>query len=136
MGRARRQRSGRSGSVLAVGPGGPVDAAAHADAGDDADDGDDDDDAGDHGLPHSLVESPVKPFNGDRQAACGYADPHGQSGVRSGAFGGYDHIEFRSRARRRRQSSSHCSTKFARASSGGGLSRLRDDDRPAGLDIS
>jgi hypothetical protein len=30
-------------------------------------------------------------FGGDRQAARGYAAPRGQSGVRSGAFGGYDH---------------------------------------------
>ena len=33
----------------------------------------------------------ARPFNGDTQAARGYADPHGQSGVRSGAFSGYDH---------------------------------------------
>jgi len=33
----------------------------------------------------------ARPFNGDPQAARGYADPHGQSGVRSGAFSGYDH---------------------------------------------
>ncbi|SRR6266852_4401214 len=32
-----------------------------------------------------------RPFNGDHQAARGYAPPHGQSGVRSGAFSGYDH---------------------------------------------
>jgi hypothetical protein len=33
----------------------------------------------------------ARPFNGDRQAARGYAAPRGQSGVRSGAFSGYDH---------------------------------------------
>jgi len=33
----------------------------------------------------------ARPFNGDPLAARGYADPHGQSGVRSGAFSGYDH---------------------------------------------
>jgi hypothetical protein len=33
----------------------------------------------------------ARPFDGDRQAARGYAAPRGQSGVRSGAFGGYDH---------------------------------------------
>jgi hypothetical protein len=33
----------------------------------------------------------ARPFNGDAQAARGYADPRGQSGVRSGAFSGYDH---------------------------------------------
>jgi Protein of unknown function (DUF3300) len=32
-----------------------------------------------------------RPFDGNRQAARGYAAPRGQSGVRSGAFGGYDH---------------------------------------------
>jgi hypothetical protein len=31
-----------------------------------------------------------RPFNGDRQAARGYAEPHGQSGTHSGAFSGYD----------------------------------------------
>ena len=32
-----------------------------------------------------------RPFNGNRQAARGYAEPRGQSGVRSGAFSGIDH---------------------------------------------
>ena len=32
-----------------------------------------------------------RPFNGDRQAARGYAEPRGQSGTRSSAFSGYDH---------------------------------------------
>ncbi len=32
-----------------------------------------------------------RPFEGNRQAARGYAAPRGQSGVRSGAFGGYGH---------------------------------------------
>jgi len=32
----------------------------------------------------------ARPFNGDRQAARGYAQPRGQSGTRSGAFSGYD----------------------------------------------
>ena len=32
-----------------------------------------------------------RPFNGNRQAARGYAEPRGQSGVRSGAFSGFDH---------------------------------------------
>ena len=32
-----------------------------------------------------------RPFNGNTQAARGYAEPYGQSGVRSGAFSGYDH---------------------------------------------
>ncbi len=33
----------------------------------------------------------ARPFNGNRQAARGYAEPRGQSGVRSGAFSGYGH---------------------------------------------
>jgi uncharacterized membrane protein YgcG len=33
----------------------------------------------------------ARPFNGDRQAARGYAAPRGQSGTRSGAFSGYGH---------------------------------------------
>ncbi len=33
----------------------------------------------------------ARPFNGDTQAARGYAEPRGQSGVRSGALSGYDH---------------------------------------------
>ncbi len=32
-----------------------------------------------------------RPFNGDTRAARGYAEPRGQSGVRSSAFSGYDH---------------------------------------------
>src|ERR1700722_14012197 len=32
-----------------------------------------------------------RPFNGNQQAARGYAEPHGQSGVRFGAFSGIDH---------------------------------------------
>jgi len=33
----------------------------------------------------------ARPFEGNNRAARGYAAPHGQSGVRSGAFSGYDH---------------------------------------------
>ena len=33
----------------------------------------------------------ARPFNGNAQAARGYAAPRGQGGVRSGAFGGYGH---------------------------------------------
>ncbi len=33
----------------------------------------------------------TKPFNGNAQAARGYAAPHGQSGVKSSTFSGYDH---------------------------------------------
>jgi hypothetical protein len=33
----------------------------------------------------------ARPFGGDTRAARGYAEPRGQSGVRSGAFSGYNH---------------------------------------------
>ncbi|MGB7681130.1 MAG: DUF3300 domain-containing protein [Candidatus Acidiferrales bacterium] len=33
----------------------------------------------------------TRPFGGDTRAARGYAEPRGQSGVRSGAFSGYEH---------------------------------------------
>ena len=33
----------------------------------------------------------TRPFSGDTRAARGYAEPRGQSGVRSSAFSGYDH---------------------------------------------
>ena len=33
----------------------------------------------------------ARPFNGDNRAARGFAEPRGQSGVRSGAFSGYGH---------------------------------------------
>jgi uncharacterized membrane protein YgcG len=33
----------------------------------------------------------TRPFDGNKQAARGYAEPHGQSGVHSGAFSDYDH---------------------------------------------
>jgi hypothetical protein len=33
----------------------------------------------------------ARPFGGDTRAARGYAQPHGESGVRSGAFSNYDH---------------------------------------------
>ncbi|MFZ0865501.1 MAG: DUF3300 domain-containing protein [Candidatus Sulfotelmatobacter sp.] len=51
----------------------------------------------------------ARPFNGDRQAARGYASPRGQSGVRSGAFGGYN-----------RGGETHSFSSRGRASFGGG----------------
>jgi uncharacterized membrane protein YgcG len=47
--------------------------------------------AGERGRGFEPPAAAARPFNGDRQAARGYAEPRGQSGVRSGAFGGYDH---------------------------------------------
>jgi uncharacterized membrane protein YgcG len=46
---------------------------------------------GGRGDDENRSGATARPFNGDRQAARGYADPRGQSGVRSGAFSGYDH---------------------------------------------
>jgi hypothetical protein len=56
----------------------------------------------------------ARPFDGNRQAARGYAAPRGQSGVRSGAFGGYDH------GGQTRSFSSRGSASFGGGSHGGG----------------
>ncbi len=42
------------------------------------------------GAENRFAQTP-KPFEGNNNAARGYAEPRGQSGVRSGAFSGYDH---------------------------------------------
>jgi uncharacterized membrane protein YgcG len=55
-----------------------------------------------------------RPFNGNRQAARGYAESRGQSGVRSGAFSGYDH------GGQARSYSSRGSASFGGARGGGG----------------
>jgi Protein of unknown function (DUF3300) len=46
---------------------------------------------GRRGEGYNHPGATARPFNGDPRAARGYAEPRGQSGVRSGAFGGYDH---------------------------------------------
>jgi hypothetical protein len=56
----------------------------------------------------------ARPFNGDHQAARGYAQPRGQSGVHSGAFSGYDH------GGQTRSFSSRGSSSFGGGSHGGG----------------
>ncbi len=56
----------------------------------------------------------ARPFNGDRQAARGYASPRGQSGVRSGAFSGYN------RGGETRSFSSRGSASFGGGFHGGG----------------
>jgi len=43
------------------------------------------------GGVNNRAGAAARPFNGNRQAARGYAEPRGQSGTRSGAFSGYDH---------------------------------------------
>ncbi len=47
--------------------------------------------SGDRGEGNERSGATARPFNGDNQAARGYGEPSGQSGVRSGAFSGYDH---------------------------------------------
>ncbi len=43
------------------------------------------------GVSGNRAGETAKPFEGDRNAARGYAKPSGQSGVHSGAFSGYNH---------------------------------------------
>ncbi|HTC40423.1 MAG TPA: DUF3300 domain-containing protein [Candidatus Acidoferrales bacterium] len=51
--------------------------------------------AGTHGNVYNRPGASPRPFEGDRNAARGYAEPHeqphAQSNVKSGAFSGYDH---------------------------------------------
>jgi uncharacterized membrane protein YgcG len=56
----------------------------------------------------------ARPFGGDNRAARGYAEPRGQSGVRSGAFSGFD------RGGQARSFSSRGSASFGGESHGGG----------------
>jgi hypothetical protein len=46
---------------------------------------------GERGGVSSSPGATPRPFNGNAQAARGYAEPRSQTGVRSGAFSGYDH---------------------------------------------
>jgi uncharacterized membrane protein YgcG len=57
----------------------------------------------------------TRPFNGDNRAARGYAEPRGESGVRSGAFSGYDH------GGQARSFSSRGSSSFHGGGGGGGF---------------
>jgi uncharacterized membrane protein YgcG len=47
--------------------------------------------AGSPGGIENRPASAARPFEGNNNAARGYAEPRGQSGVRSGAFSNYDH---------------------------------------------
>ena len=58
----------------------------------------------------------IKPFGGRNEAARGYAEPRGESGVRSGAFSGYDH------GGQTRGFSSRGSSSFGGSPGGGGAS--------------
>jgi len=46
---------------------------------------------GERGGDSSRPSTTARPFEGNNQAARGYAEPRGQSGTRSGAFSGYNH---------------------------------------------
>jgi len=46
---------------------------------------------GGRGEAFNRPGAAARPFDGNNRAARGYAEPRGQSGVRSGAFSGYDH---------------------------------------------
>ena len=69
----------------------------------------------------------ARPFDGNRQAARGYAEPRGQSGKRSGAFSGYDHGKqaksYSSRGKASVGSGAARSGGAARGGGGGGGSR-------------
>jgi uncharacterized protein DUF3300 len=67
-----------------------------------------------HGV-YNRPGATARPFNGDNRAARGYAAPRGQSGVRSGAFSGYD------RGGQARSFSSRGSASFGGGHGGGGF---------------
>ena len=70
--------------------------------------------SGNRGGFENRPRPSTRPFDGNRQAARGYAEPRGQSGVRSGAFSGYDH------GGQTRGFSSRGSASFGGAHGGGG----------------
>jgi hypothetical protein len=72
---------------------------------------------GARGAAYSRSGAAPRPFNGNAQAARGYAAPGGQSGVRSGAFSGYD------RGGQTRSFSSRGSASLGGGHAGGGGAR-------------
>jgi hypothetical protein len=72
---------------------------------------------GGRGGVYNRPGATPRPFNGNTQAARGYAAPHGQSGTRSGAFSGYDH------GGQTRSYSSRGSSSLGAGAHGGGGSR-------------
>ena len=72
---------------------------------------------GGRGGVYNRPGATSRPFNGNTQAARGYTEPRGQSGVRSGAFSGYD------RGGQVRSFSSRGSSSFGGGARGGGGSR-------------
>ena len=71
-------------------------------------------DAGRPGGAENRPAPAVRPFEGNNNAARGYAAPRGQSGVRSGAFSNYDH------GAQERSFSSRGSASFGGGARGGG----------------
>jgi uncharacterized membrane protein YgcG len=77
-----------------------------------------------HTSVYNRPGATTRPFNGNTQAARGYAQPHGQTGVNSGALSGYNHGgEARSYSSRGSASmnggASHTNASAAHSSSGG-----------------
>jgi hypothetical protein len=68
------------------------------------------------GGAYNRPAATTEPFDGQSQAARGYAEPRGESGVRSGAFSGYDH------GGQTRSFSSRGSSSFGGSHGGGGAS--------------
>jgi Protein of unknown function (DUF3300) len=68
------------------------------------------------GGAYSRPGATTEPFGGHSEAARGYAAPRGESGVRSGAFSGYDH------GGQTRSFSSRGSSSFGGSHGGGGAS--------------
>jgi hypothetical protein len=69
---------------------------------------------GGRGEVYNRPGGTTRPFNGNNQAARGYAEPRGQSGTRSGAFSGYG------QGGQSRSYSSRGSSSFGGGASGGG----------------
>jgi hypothetical protein len=68
------------------------------------------------GGAYNRPAATTEPFDGHSHAARGYAEPRGESGVRSGAFSGYDH------GGQTRSFSSRGSSSFGGSHGGGGAS--------------
>jgi len=76
------------------------------------------------GGAYNRPGATTEPFDGRSDAARGYAEPHGESGVRSGAFSGYDHGgQTRSFSSRGSSSFGGGASRGGGASHGGGRSR-------------
>ncbi|MFZ3216622.1 MAG: DUF3300 domain-containing protein, partial [Candidatus Acidiferrales bacterium] len=67
-----------------------------------------------HGGVYNRPGATARPFNGNNQAARGFGQSHGQSGMHSGAFSGYNH------GGETRSYSSRGSSSFGGARGGGG----------------